>query len=195
VSPIGLGDSNGESAQAGRAPFFKVYIANRPPLDEYQNLEYVKPLLNEEIAYIAKSTGNHWRKIFNVYAKFIFSFQQSKKIAKLNTWQNYRDQCLLQEASHLQLLFTPPKLTGSLEQEDAPKNTCHIIMGKQYAIELGFHENDHQGMIRLDNDFVIWPEKNMIVCPYFDYRQLSNIKIEKLIVLINQMFPNPKGSQ
>ena len=187
MSFIGLGDSSIECQKAASCPFFKVYIANRPPLDEYQNLEHIKPLLNEDIAYIAKSTGNHWRKIFNVYAKLVFSYQQSKKSANFKTWQDYRDECLLQAGSQLQLLFSEPKYSVS------QKNECHIIMGKQYAIDLGFHEDDHQGMVRIDNDFVIWPEKKLIVCPYFDYRQLSNIKIEKLITLIDQLFPNNKS--
>nr|WP_325050528.1 hypothetical protein [Pseudoalteromonas sp. T1lg75] len=33
-------------------------------------------------------------------------------------------------------------------------------------------------------------QKNgVIVCPYFDYRQLSNIKIAKLCQLINELLP------
>jgi hypothetical protein len=36
----------------------------------------------------------------------------------------------------------------------------------------------------LDNDFAINRSLKIIVCPYFDYRQLSNIKIERLAELI-----------
>ena len=182
MNPIGIGDSSIESSEEKNTPVFYVYMANRPPLDEYQYLENIKPLSHGEVLYIATSTGNHWRKIFNVYAKFIFAFQQSKKIEKNATWQAYRDQCLLQEGSKLRLLFSEPDL------EHSSDNVCHIIMGKQYAIDLGFHENDHQGMVRIDNDFVVWPDKKLIVCPYFDYRQLSNIKIEALIHLVNQIY-------
>lgn len=182
MSLIGLGDSSIESKQTGGSPVFNVYIANRPPLDEYQYIEDVLPLSSGDVSYIAQRTGNHWRKIFNVYAKFVFSFQQSKKVETLNTWQIYRDECLLQKGSGLQLLFSHPDLAG------AANNICHIVMGKQYAIDLGFHEDDHEGMVRIDNDFVIWPQQKLIVCPYFDYRQLSNIKIAQLITLVHQLF-------
>ena len=180
--PIGLGDSRVESEQTGSSPVFKIYISNRPPLDEYKSIENVLPLSKGDVSYIAQSTGNHWRKIFNVYAKFIFSFQQSKEMEAFNTWQVYRDECLLQDNSGLQLLFSKPDLDNS------DKNTCHIIMGKQYAIDLGLHEDDHEGMVRIDNDFVICPQQKLIVCPYFDYRQLSNIKIETLVNLVHQLF-------
>jgi hypothetical protein len=60
-------------------------------------------------------------------------------------------------------------------------------MGKQYAIDMGYHEYQHEGLVRLDNDFVIWPTKKLIICPYFDYRQLSNVKIERLVELIRSV--------
>lgn len=181
MNPIGIGDSDFEASKESKTPKFCVYIANRPPLDEYQYLESIKPLISGEVLYIAKSTGNHWRKIFNVYAKFVYAYQQSKAIEKYETWQIFRDDCLLQEGSKLRLLFSKPNFEHSSENE------YHIIMGKQHAADLGFHEDDHQGMVRIDNDFVIWPERKLIVCPYFDYRQLSNIKIEKMIKLVNQI--------
>ena len=181
MNPIGIGDSNFESPEESNTPEFCVYIANRPPLDEYQYLENIKPLSSGEVLYIGKSTGNHWRKIFNVYAKFVFAYQQSKTVEKHESWQDYRDECLLQDGSQLRLLFSKPDFENSSE------SVCHIIMGKQYAMDLGFHEDEHQGMVRIDKDFVIWPERRLIVCPYFDYRQLSNIKIEKLIQLVDQV--------
>jgi hypothetical protein len=36
----------------------------------------------------------------------------------------------------------------------------------------------------LDADFAVDPEHGIIVCPYFDYRQLSNSKIDRLVDLI-----------
>jgi hypothetical protein len=36
----------------------------------------------------------------------------------------------------------------------------------------------------LDKDFAVNRAQNIIVCPYFDYRQLSNIKIQSLAELI-----------
>jgi hypothetical protein len=156
--------------------FINVYIANRPPLDEYSHLNELKPLTEHDITSIAQQTGNHWRKIFNVFAKFMFSYFTKQEIElDMSSWQNYRDQKLLQAGSGQRLLFTKPNLD---------EDVVHLIMGKQYAILLGYHEDIHKGMIRVDNDFVIWPQKKLIICPYFDYRQLSNIKIDRLIDLV-----------
>lgn len=183
---IGFGDTENT--------WLTVYIANRPPLDEYEYLDELKPLKPTEIAYIAKETGNHWRKIFNVYSKLVFSylFQTSQKNTHKNTevtWQAYREQCLLQTGSKLRLLFNAPTL-DVIHSKDKASKSIHLIMGKQYAQSIGFNEEDHEGMIRLDNDFVIWPEKRLIVCPYFDYRQLSNKKIDRLIELMNTLEKN-----
>lgn len=181
---IGLGDD--------QSSYINVYIENRPPLDEYQHLQAMTPMIDGEIAYIAQATGNHWRKIFNVFAKFIFALNEKSKIQlPQTTWQEYRDQALLQKGSSLRLLFSEPKVGELAEAADLnDTSSVHIIMGKQYATKLGFHEDDNEGMVRLDKDFAIWPEKHLIVCPYFDYRQLSNIKIERLIELITPLLKN-----
>lgn len=178
---IGLGDSHHSG--------LNVYTANRPPLDEYQQLDELKPLVKTEVTFIANQTGNHWRKVFNVFAKFIYALddsyqEKSENNASLefSTWQAYRDERLLQKGSAMRLLFSPLNIS-----ELNSEQTVHIIMGKQYAVDLGFHEDRHEGMYRLDQDFAIWPEKKLIVCPYFDYRQLSNAKIERLKELVKSI--------
>ena len=40
----------------------------------------------------------------------------------------------------------------------------------------------------LDNDFAIDVKNNLIVCPYFDYRQLTNEKIQRLAGLLTQLY-------
>jgi hypothetical protein len=168
---IGLGDR--------QSSWLNVYIANRPPLDEYTYLEELRPLVVNDIDFIAQETGNHWRKIFNVFSKLIFSYYTvTKKDCDVATWQEFRNNILLQKNSGLRLIFTPPNLS---------EDSIHIIMGKQYAIDLGYHEDLHEGLVRLDNDFVIWPNKKIIICPYFDYRQLSNVKIERLVELMRSV--------
>ena len=49
----------------------KVYLANRPPLAEYQAIDVIDHFLEGDIEKIVTETGNHWRKIFNVYAKLM----------------------------------------------------------------------------------------------------------------------------
>jgi len=100
---IGLGNKNA---------VIHVYIQNIPPLEEYQKLANCRPMQQNEINAIVQSTGNHWRKIFNVYAKLIFQLQQTaeSKYSKLNqskrfitvsfkSWQDFRDNELLQKTS------------------------------------------------------------------------------------------------
>lgn len=183
TSMIGFGDT--ENA------WLTVYIANRPPLDEYEHLDELKPLNPTEVAYIAKETGNHWRKIFNVYSKLVFSYLSQKALTNIHkntetSWQAYREHCLLQNGSKIRLLFNAPSV-DVIHSKIKCSDTIHLIMGKHYAQSTGFNEDHLEGMVRLDSDFAIWPAKKLIVCPYFDYRQLSNIKIDRLIELMNSL--------
>ena len=170
-----------------------VYIANRPPLEPYQYLDHLNPMVKDEIYNIGQLTGNHWRKVFNVYAKLMFEFAQTahkelpnwvqsqlgiNAVLTYHTWQAYRDGSLLQSCSQTSLLFNQP--------DTNQQNALHIIMGKQYASELGFpctepNLIDHEHM-----DFAYYPDQSVIVCPYFDYRQLSNIKITALVNIMMQ---------
>jgi hypothetical protein len=161
---IGLGNSDAHLI---------FYIKNRPPLSTYQNLNDVKPMINNEISHICHETGNHWRKIFNVYAKLLFEL-----IPKgFSSWQQLRDDSLLQATSGHCLLFSPPNLST-----DKPRKKLHIILGKGYAEQLDLV----QQCTWLSKDFAINVELGLIICPYFDYRQLSNIKITQLVGLIKQ---------
>lgn len=153
----------------------KIYIANRPQLDDYPYMNELRGLAIGEIAHIAKNTSNHWRKVFNVYAKFLFDWyllQERKNLP--NTWQEYREQELFQAHSHEALLFSKPDFESS-------QNTFHIIAGKTYAANLNLPP-----LIWLDSYFAINEQYRLIVTPYADYRQLSNERIARLIELMKQ---------
>lgn len=150
-----------------------VYIQNRPPLHPYQTLTSLKALNTGDIAEISHQTGNHWRKIFNVFAKLIHEFEPSH----YSTWQLLRDQHLLQANSNQCLLFSSP------EQDRFNGQDIHIILGKGYAQQLQLTAQCHW----LSPDFAINSRHKIIISPYFDYRQLSNIKIKQLARLIEQM--------
>ena len=160
MAAAGLGDS---------AAHFQVYIANRPPLAQYQTLQTMHPLQAGEIAHIAAETGNHWRKIFNVYAKLAFAL----KPQGFSRWQDLRDQQLLQQGSGYALLFSPP---------DSQAESAHVrlLLGKGYAAELGLAS----GLNWLDDSFAVHQQSGVLVCPYFDYRQLSDEKIRRLAGLL-----------
>lgn len=163
-SHVGIGDIN--------API-KIYIENRPPLGFYQSLTTVVPLPKFEVKNIADKAGNHWRKIFNVYAKLLFELDSQE----FDRWQQLRDEKLLQANSRHCLLFSPLSISTK------PDRDIHIVMGKTYATTLGISQKCHW----ISNDFAINEKNNTIICPYFDYRQLSNIKISQLARLTEQL--------
>lgn len=167
---VGLGNPQGN---------IQVYIENIPPLAQYQNLSNCRALAEGEIAQIAQLTGNHWRKVFNVYAKFAFELNLNKEKSHFKTWQEFREQSLLQKSSNEMLWFSKP----THKQLSRLGTIIHIIMGKQYANKLNFA---HQCQW-LSPSFAINESHNMIICPYFDYRQLSNVKITQLCQLVKQL--------
>lgn len=162
---IGIGSSNA---------LLHIYIENIPPLPAYQQLKYLKTMQKGEVKMIADETGNHWRKIFNVYAKLVYELNPKH----FSSWQQLRDNYLLQAHSEEALLFSAPT--------EIDTSKINIIMGKAYANKLGLLES----AFWLNNFFAINENKNIIICPYFDYRQLSNIKIIQLVTLIKALMNN-----
>lgn len=149
------------------------YIANRPPLDDYPEINELRGLTMGELAHIVKHTSNHWRKAFNVYAKLLFDWYQLQGHSDLpNTWQDYRDLELFQSHSQEALLFSAPQL-------DKNNYAIHIIAGKTYAAQLVLPP-----LVWLDAYFAINKDQRVIVAPYPDYRQLSNERIARLIELM-----------
>lgn len=149
---------------------------------EYQSLEEVMPLIEGEIMVINQACGNGWRKVFNVYAKLLYALDKKHfdYSDKAPTWQDYRDRYLLQGQSKTALLFSTPQLIPS-------KYRVHIICGKGHAKALINSGKLVDNLVWLDDDFAIDRENKLIVCPYFDYRQLSNIKIERLAGLLQNL--------
>ena len=149
---------------------------------EYQQLSSISPVTTGEINIINQACGNGWRKVFNVYAKLIYALNNThfSYSSLAPTWQKYRDSFLLQPNSKTALLFSPPQPS---ENTDA----LHIICGKTYAKHLLASGQLMANFMWLDEEFAIDKTQNFIVCPYFDYRQLSNIKIEKLAFLLEEL--------
>lgn len=173
---IGFGVSNAK---------IRIYIENIPPLPEYEELTSIHPLEVEDIHRIGQLTGNHWRKIFNVFAKILYEYNT----LNFTSWQSLRDEYLLQKHSNECLIFSPvyfDEIKSNKENsndEHKESKTISIIMGKTYAKKLAIAEKCYW----LSESFAINEGKNLIICPYFDYRQLSNIKITQLVQLIKQL--------
>jgi hypothetical protein len=168
---IGLGDDQAQ---------MRVYIGNRPAFSFDQDHSHVIALQKGEISAVGQVCGNGWRKVFNVYAKLMFALAHELPIAKhcseYDNWQAYRDQGLLQADSNTALVFsgyqcTPPE-----------HSIIHLVMGRTYASSLPLPAS----LQWLGKEFAFDAEHKLIVCPYFDYRQLSNSKIIHLVDLLSQ---------
>ncbi|MBQ4846764.1 hypothetical protein [Pseudoalteromonas sp. MMG005] len=160
---------------------FAVYIERPPPMSEYNYLDIIQPLASGEITAINAACGNGWRKIFNVYAKFIAEFNyKDHDFTKHKTWQEYRDKCLLQQHSNEVLLFSPPNFADKSYK-------YHIIAGRGYAKKILRDHIFTNSLVWIDEEFAIDPKLNLVICPYFDYRQLSNIKISKLCGILKSL--------
>jgi len=167
-----------------------VYIANTPPMLEYQQLKTISPMVQGEISVIGKQCGNGWRKVFNVYAKLLFALSDHRyNFSTLApTWQLFRDNYLLQQESNTALVFSPPHFEITNSNCLASKTKAiHLIMGRTYAKALVNSGQILPPLTWLNDEFAINTESCIIVCPYFDYRQLSNNKIVYLAELINKL--------
>lgn len=153
-------------------------------MPEFSDHDGILPLLPGDIYRVGQETGNHWRKIFNVYAKLLFELG-GPRVSEFSRWQSYRDERMLQTDSGIALIFSgfeslkklaPNPLTSKNRQGEVT-----LIMGKQFAEDIGFWEYEGRWV---DQSFAV-NSKGWILCPYFDYRQLSNARIGRLVSLIN----------
>lgn len=155
-----------------------IYVANRPPVDDYATQQRLQPLAPGELSHIVGHCSNHWRKLFNVYAKFLFSLNwHARHHVPCASWQQLRDQYLLQGHGTEALLFSRPNFSEPAK--------VHIIAGKTYARHLDLPFSLHW----LDTYFAVNKEFNTIVCPYLDYRQLSDARIGMLVKLTQSYLP------
>ena len=156
----------------------RVYVAKAPPLSEYQQLSVVQPLQTGEIAAINSACGNGWRKVFNVYAKLLYALPAPWRPQPApERWQYYRDSRLLQAGSGTALLFSPPTAKPGL----------HIIAGRQHARALAAADQLPARLSWLDCAFAVADQGTLLVCPYLDYRQLSDRQILRVSTLVAQL--------
>jgi hypothetical protein len=173
---LGLGDADAR---------FNVYIANQPDYPPLRQSTAVRALSDDDIAAIGQHCGNGWRKVFNVYAKLLFALGDNPYTPQhsFTSWQQYRDESLLQAGSSTSLWFSPPQVNELPQQGLEDKSKIHLVMGRTYGKSL----NLRSSLTWLNSEFAIEHEQRLIICPYFDYRQLSNSKIIALVELIKQL--------
>lgn len=163
----------------GKNAVVRVYIDKRPNREDYLQLDRLRGVNQGEIYDIGQDFGNGWRKVFNLLAKLMFSLTSARVTSTKDckTWQMFRDrQCLWGDTEHA-LLFSLP-----CQNEDG----VNIIMGKTYGmnlVEKGMLPND---FVWLDAHFALSQSSRTIISPYFDYRQLTNERLQILVSLVDR---------
>jgi hypothetical protein len=147
-----------------------LYLPNRPLMPE-SDLVSVPELI--------ELNGNHWRKILTIFAKIN---------AKNGDWKEYRDQQLLKHNECI--CFGDVLMEDDVEAKGlALKNIdnsrlnikLHVIAGKEsWARVCKIDSPESQGFIAIDHNSKIWMKDNILLTPYFDYRQFSNALIDSL---------------
>ena len=167
---IGFGDSNAN---------FRVYVAAPPPMPAYQHLCSIIPMQASDLQQIYLECGNGWRKIFNVYAKLLFTLpvEHFAFQSQAASWQQFRDEQLLQTHSNNALFFDAPKLGHS---------GFHLIAGRTHAKQL-INQGLNAELHWLNAEFAVDPVHRLLVTPFFDYRQLNNEKIAVSAKLLQLM--------
>ncbi len=148
-----------------------VVVENRPPMSAFDSLSTVFPLELIHLTQIVDQCGNHWRKIINCYAKLMFQLTDRT----IGSWQEYRDTQLLRADSDECLLFSPTSFDEALKH-----HRVVIVTGKIFAQTMPFYGE----MNWLSSTFAQHPSKPILIAPYFDYRQLSNQKLDFLVQLL-----------
>jgi len=172
------------------------YVPHRPDFGDYPQLAELRPLMAGEIEHIVTNTNNHWRKLFNVYAKLMFEWLGLRGCTDLPaSWQAYRDNHLFQASGHEALIFSLPHVqsrpqAGNLNAPNTAhlgQPVFHIIAGKTYGAALA-----PPGLNWLDAHLAVNTHERLarariIVAPYPDYRQLTNARITQVCRLLLQL--------
>jgi hypothetical protein len=164
--PTGLGDPS---------PLLVICAPHRPPGYQSSPEQTISPLTDGDLERLIRDGGNHWRKIFTLYAKLLHGLTPLEA-----DWQTCRDRRLLRSGSACALLFEHSCVP---EQEQL----C-LVMGQTFGRAEGWLENDQT--LPAEQPFVLHPEHAVIVTPYFDYRQLSNARLASLIQRISDRHPH-----
>jgi hypothetical protein len=126
-----------------------LYIENSPMVPKDMDVNE-----SVSISMLMDLNGNHWRKIFTIFAKLVTPYEN---------WREYRDSCLLTEKEAI-------CFSGQL-QDNAQ---VHIISGKSCWERMGF---DIDEFTPLDSQQRLLVRGNILCLPYFDYRQFPNALI------------------
>ncbi len=162
-----------------------LYTPHRPPLGEYTKLTSFRPAQLGECSHIIRETGNHWRKIFSIFAKFT----QALYYPGL-TWQAVRDHYLFTESSAVAIVWQNGKANRSshLVNNGYPEpvqKTVHLIGGQAFAESFDRKWAAPVTIGEQQKIIVSEEEEGLVVLsPYLDYRQFTNAMIADLLPVL-----------
>ncbi|ABC28346.1 conserved hypothetical protein [Hahella chejuensis KCTC 2396] len=156
----GIGDSR---------PLLILYTPHRPPMPQYEQMEGYRCGIPGETEVIIKETGNHWRKIFSIFAKITQGVLFPEE-----DWRAVRDRRLFTEGGATALLFQQHLLETPTDHQPP----LHFIGGQQFAEGFSTLSQTPQA---LEEDGRILRAGNVYLTPYLDYRQFPNALIATLL--------------
>ncbi|WLQ11776.1 hypothetical protein O5O45_18780 [Hahella aquimaris] len=165
MQATGIGDSR---------PLLILYTPHRPPMPQYEQMEGYRGGIPGETEVIIKETGNHWRKIFSIFAKIAQGLLFPEE-----DWRVVRDRRLFTEGGATALLFQQRLL--DLQTENRP--ALHIIGGQQFSEGFSTLPQTPQA---LQEESRILRAGNVYLTPYLDYRQFPNALIATLLADIER---------
>jgi len=143
-----------------------LYIDKAPP---FEGFEEFKTFSRSDLTQVMES-GNHWRKIINIFAKLAFGLNSKD----CGSWQEYRDRYLLRDGDEIILVNHQTLIEDS---------GIHLICGKNQFESMDLEEAAFQS---LDTEGKVRVCENVIQTPYFDYRQFPNKLIDELVQYLHK---------
>lgn len=148
--------ADNDNGLGGKLPSICLYLPNPPTL--WAECEPTAP----DLTRLIDINGNHWRKILTIFAKICAPDDQ---------WRTYREHDLLQQYERIE--FNADTLVSGCR--------WHLVAGKVSWQQLGFDEGQFR---RVDDQWDVLHRDNILLLPYFDYRQLPNAALAKVRALM-----------
>lgn len=157
-----------------KEPKFILYVPRPIPFADLENPNVSRALGENEAIDIMKNCSNDWRKIFSTFSKIIHPIIEAPC-----TWQNYRDQHLLQAHGNEALVFGPYLLDSKFP------DAVHIIAGKNFYKDF---ELPSRSWSTLEETSNLHRSGLLFKTPYFDYRQFPNRLIDIFVEELKGIF-------
>ena len=114
-----------------------------------------------DVSAVVAINGNHWRKILTLAAKLM--------APEAEQWRSFRDSSAFEA---LGFCFDP----DLMRTEQLPRQQRVFVVGKALQAQLPIHPK----ATPLDERQDIWCYQQWVWCPYLDYRQFSNARVDAL---------------